>query len=169
MEQNLLSNWARHDKESYQRLRSEVDTWTNNYILSAPIAGKVALHQIWSEKQHVNINTPLMSIIPDSSGLVGRANLPIVGSGKVVIGQKVNIELLAFPRQEYGMLEGRVEKIALLRQGKNLIIEVSLPNGMLSNYKKQLAFRPNMEGQAEIITKPRRLLQRFLDSMFGGK
>jgi multidrug efflux pump subunit AcrA (membrane-fusion protein) len=156
-------------KESYQRLRAEVDAWTNNYILSAPIAGKVALHQIWSEKQHVNSGTPLMRIIPESSGLIGRANLPVIGSGKVEVGQKVNIELLAFPRYEYGMLEGKVENIALLQQGKSLTIEVSLPNGMTSNYKKQLAFRPNMEGQAEIITKPRRLLQRFLDSMFGGK
>ena len=156
-------------KESYQRLRSEVDIWTNNYILSAPIAGAVAFHQLWSEKQHVNTGTALMSIIPESSGLLGRANLPVIGSGKVAIGQKVNIELLAYPRHEYGMLEGRVEKIGLLQQGNTLAIEISLPKGLISNYKKQLAFRPNMEGQAEIITKPRRLLQRFLDSMFGGK
>lgn len=156
-------------KEYYQRLHAEVDTWISNYVLVAPIDGQTAFHQIWSERQYLNAGAVVMSIVPDSSGLLGRITLPVHGSGKVAVGQRVNIELLAYPRHEYGMLQGKVEKIALLAQDDNLSVEISLPKGMSTNYHKQLAFRPNMQGQAEIITQPRRLLQRIVDGVLGGR
>jgi HlyD family secretion protein len=156
-------------KEFYQRLRAAVDTWLSSYIVTSPIAGEVAFLQLWSERQYVKEGTALMSVIPKGEGLIGRLTLPVQGSGKVELGQKVNVELLAFPRHEYGMLQGKVEKISLLPQNNSLIVEISLPSGMKTNYKKQLSFRPNMQGRAEIITKPRRLLQRLLDLMFAGR
>lgn len=156
-------------KESFQRLRAEVDTWLNQYVVVAPIEGRVAFHRIWSDRQYLQAGETLLSVIPDSSGLIGRMTLPVQGSGKVEVGQRVNIELLAYPRNEYGTVEGRIEKIALLAEDGHLAVEVSLPNGMQSHYNKSLAFRPNMQGSAEIITRPRRLLQRVVDNALGGR
>ena len=40
-------------------------------------------------------------------------------------------------------------------------LEVELPDGLVTSYKKKLEFTPEMQGTAEIITEDIRLLERF--------
>jgi multidrug resistance efflux pump len=154
-------------KDFYQRLSAAVDTWIISYVLIAPVDGEIAFQDLWSERQYVQVNTALMTVIPLGNNLIGRISLPVQGSGKVEIGQRVNVALQAYPRQEYGTVDGVVKKISLLPKDNKLRIELSLPKGLETSYKKKLSYRPNMSGQADIITKPRRLLQRLIDLILG--
>ncbi len=156
-------------KESYQGLLAEIEAWYNNYVLKAAVDGKVAYAQLWNERQYINVGTTVMRILPPQDKIVARVLLPIQGSGKVEKGQLVNIELAAFPRNEYGLLKAKVQEIGILPQENSLVVEVALQNGMQTNYKKDLPFRPNMQGRAEIITKPRRLIERLLESLWKGQ
>jgi multidrug efflux pump subunit AcrA (membrane-fusion protein) len=156
-------------KESYQGLLAEIEAWYNNYVLKAAVDGKIAYAQLWNERQYINAGTTVMRILPPQDKIVARVLLPIQGSGKVEKGQLVNIELAAFPRNEYGLLKAEVKEIGILPQENSLVVEVALQNGMQTNYKKDLPFRPNMQGRAEIITKPRRLIERLLESLWQGQ
>ncbi|GHT47636.1 hypothetical protein AGMMS49965_25760 [Bacteroidia bacterium] len=40
-------------------------------------------------------------------------------------------------------------------------VEISLPDGLLTTYKKELPYLPNMQGQADIITEDISLLERL--------
>lgn len=156
-------------KESYQGLLAEIESWFNNYVLVAAVDGKIAYAQLWNERQYINSGTTVMRILPQNDQIIARVLLPIQGSGKVKKGQLVNIELAAFPRNEYGLLKAEVKEIGMLPQENSLVVEVMLTNGMQTNYKKDLPFRPNMQGRAEIITKARRLIERLLESIWKGE
>ena len=44
----------------------------------------------------------------------------------------------------------------------NVLIDVSLPNGLTTSYNKQIVFQQEMSGTADIVTKDLRLLERLL-------
>lgn len=97
-----------------------------------------------------------------TSRTIGKLELPIRGSGKVKVGQSVNIKVDNYPYLEYGMLYGKIESISLVATDNNYSVEVSLPKGLVSNYGKKLEFSQEMKRSAEIITEDLRLIERFL-------
>jgi HlyD family secretion protein len=68
---------------------------------------------------------------------------------------------------EYGMVRVEITNISLVPVTQNdaqgYILEVYFPNGLVTNYGKELAFGQQMQGTAEIITEDLRLLDRFLN------
>ena len=81
-------------------------------------------------------------------------------------GQKVNIRLQNFPENEYGILRGTVKNISLVpvqtgEAAANYSVEISLSNGLITTYKKELPYLSDMQGQADIITEDISLLERF--------
>lgn len=44
----------------------------------------------------------------------------------------------------------------------NLLIDVSLPNGLESSYNKEIVFQQEMSGTADIVTEDLRLIERLL-------
>lgn len=42
-------------------------------------------------------------------------------------------------------------------------MEVELPNGLQTNYKKKLPFSQEMQGVAEVVTEDVRLIERFFN------
>ena len=149
------------------QLKTGIQDWELNYVLKAPIDGKVTFSKYWIENQNVSAGEEVFTIVPDSAFVViGKATLPVARSGKVKTQQKVNIHLDNFPDNEYGILKGKVENISLVpsqtNQVLNYTVEVSLPNGLTTTYKKKLPFLPNMQGQADIVTDDLSLLERFI-------
>ena len=94
--------------------------------------------------------------------VVGRMQVPSVISGKIVPGEKVLIKLDNYRFQEYGIVGGRVQSISLAPDEKgNYYVDVILPNGLKTSYNKTLPFDKELKGNAEIITKDLRLIERF--------
>ena len=149
------------------QLRTNIQEWELNYILQAPIDGKITFATYWIENQNVSAGEEVFTIVPSSSNMViGKAMLPIARSGKVKTGQKVNIRLENFPENEFGILRGRVKNVSLvpvtIGEQAYYALEITLPDGLLTTYKKELPFLPNTQGQAEIITEDISLLERFI-------
>ncbi|WP_298650356.1 hypothetical protein [uncultured Proteiniphilum sp.] len=108
---------------------------------------------------------------PSSYFIFGKALLPIARSGKVKIGQKVNIRLENFPENEFGILEGQVKNISLVpisagqaateNAAEYYTIDIILPDRLTTTYKKELPYLPHMQGRADIVTEDISLLERF--------
>jgi HlyD family secretion protein len=151
----------------FLQLQTEILSWELNYVLQAPIGGKVTFTNYWIENQNVNAGNEVFTIVPDSaSQIIGKAMLPVAHSGKVKEGQKVNIRLQNFPENEYGILRGTVQHISLVpaQSGETVYysVEIALSNGLITTYKKELPYLSNMQGQADIITEDLSLLERFI-------
>jgi len=149
------------------QLITGIEDWKLNYVLQAPIDGKITFTNYWVENQNVTVGGAVFTIIPNGTiPMIGKALLPVARSGKVKEGQKVNIRLQNFPENEYGILRGTVQHISLVpaQSGEAVYysVEIVLTNGLVTTYKKVLPYLSNMQGQADIITEDLSLLGRFV-------
>ena len=89
--------------------------------------------------------------------------MPVRGSGKVKIGQKVNVKFDNYPYMEYGMVRGIVKNISLVPTDNIYMVELAFPEGLVTNYQISLEFSRELQGSAEIVTDDLRLIQRFFN------
>jgi multidrug resistance efflux pump len=151
-------------EEAYLNLRAQIRIWENKYLLISPIDGIVTFTRFWSKNQSVVEGEPVLNVVPETPGnYIGRINLNMQRSGKVKIGQVVNIKLSGFPYLEYGMVRGTVKTKSLVPAENSYIIEVSLSQGLVTLYGKKLEFTQNMQGTAEILTDNLRLIQKIIN------
>jgi len=157
-------NLQRNVTQAFFQLKKAIKDWELNYVLRSSIDGKVSFLQLWSANQTVNSGDNVFVVIPtNESGYIGKVKAPAQNSGKIKIGQKVNIRLANYPDREFGIIIGNIKAISLTpdKEG-NLLINVSLPNGLATSYKKQILFQQEMSGTADIVTEDLRLIERLL-------
>lgn len=151
-------------QQSYTSLTNSVFSWKKTYLLIAPIDGKVTFTNTREVNQNVVSGDIVMTVVPlEKSELTGNIILPMQGAGKVKIGQPINIKFDNYPYMEFGMVKAQVKNISLVPTETNYIVEVSFPDGLITNYGKTLAFSQQMSGTAEIVTEDLRLIERFLN------
>jgi HlyD family secretion protein len=149
------------------QLKTEIQAWELNYVLSAPFDGTITFTNYWVENQNVVSGSEIFTVVPENDfSIIGKAMLPIARSGKVKTGQQVNIRLANFPENEFGILRGTVQNISLVPSQSNgtiyYTVEIRLPDKLITTYRKELPYLPNMQGQADIITEDISLLERFI-------
>ncbi len=171
-----LTNFKLHRKErlqqlktsvlsSYLALTSKISRWKQHYLVSAPMTGQVSFSKYWSANQHVTQGDVILSVANKSDEIIGKIQVAPVGAGKIEVGQRVDIELVGFPAIEYGHLVGQVKSISLVPGEQGYLVDISLPNELATTYNKTLPFTPNLIGDAKVITKEKRLLERFFDNI----
>ncbi len=159
-EVNLESDKA----QAFYQLKKVIKDWELSYVIRSSIAGKVSFLQFWTENQTINAGENIFSVIPTvERGYIGKLKAPTLNSGKIKIGQQINIRLDNFPDREFGILKGEVKNISLVpdKEG-NLLIDVALLNGLKSSYQKNIPFHQEMKGTGDIITDDLRLIERLL-------
>jgi HlyD family secretion protein len=150
-------------RKSFNRLNAALMQWTQDYLIVAPINGQVTFNKFWTVNQNINAGEKIISIVPaDSSGIIGKLTMPVYRSGKVRPGQKVNIRFDNYPYMEFGMVSGCVEKISVVPADNTYSVDVSFPNGLITNYQIDLPFVQMMRGKAEIVTQDSRFLERII-------
>jgi multidrug resistance efflux pump len=149
---------------SLNNLKAAVAAWEQSYLLVAPVSGGVTFNKFWSENQNVEAGEKVLTIIPTEAGsLVGKIRLPTEGAGKVKPGHQVNIQFDNYPHLQYGMVKGYVSNISKVPDDDYYTVEVELPTGLRTYYDYDIPVSQNMQGQAEILTDPMRMLQRVLN------
>lgn len=150
--------------QSFYNLKKTIKDWELMYVLKSSEAGKVSFLQIWTANQSITAGEPVFAVIPAlEKGYIGKLKAPALNSGKIKIGQRVNIRLANFPDSQYGMLQGLIQNISLTpdKEG-NLLIDITLPKKLETSYHKKIVFQQEMSGTAEIITEDLRLIERLL-------
>lgn len=153
-------------KNQALELSAEIQTWEMNYVLKSPVCGKVSFNNYWSEHQNVIVGEDVFNIIPVNNIPIVKAFLPMTRSGKVKVNQKVNLHCENFPDNEFGVIKGVVENISLLPSVSDnttaYVVEIYLPDGLMTSYKKELPYYPEMKGKAEIVAEDLSLFQRIM-------
>ncbi|MTI31233.1 HlyD family efflux transporter periplasmic adaptor subunit [Xanthovirga aplysinae] len=170
---NSLENQQREKRENLKSslqdelklLQSQLNAYKKNYLIISPVEGKVAFSSYWSNNHVVTAGDEMMAVVPFTKTIFGQLEAPVQGSGKLEIGQQVNIKLDNYPFAEYGMLHGQIEGISLLPRNNVYKIRVAIPQNLETTYKKELVFRQNMTGVAEIVTQDLRLIERVFNQI----
>lgn len=149
--------------QSLHQLKTSIRNWELNYVLRSRIKGKVSFLNYWSKNQTVKQGDLVFTIIPlKNLEYIAKLQTPAQNSGKIEVGQKVNISLQSYPETEFGILEGNVKNISTLPNKEGFyIIDVSLPQELVTSYGEKLNLKQEMPGTANIITEDMRLIERF--------
>lgn len=149
--------------QAFNQLKKSIRIWELMYVLKSNIKGKVSFLNVWNENQTVNQGDLVFTIIPsENADFIAKLKAPSQNSGKIKIGQKVNIKLENYPYTEFGMLVGTVRNISLIPDKEGFyLIDVNLPEKLITSYNKEIIFKQEMSGVAEIITEDLRLIERF--------
>lgn len=156
-------NFASQTLQLFEQLRRSLREWEQSYLVVSSTDGIASFQQFWGENQFVKRGDHILSILPDNKkALIGRMFVPATNSGKIAKDEKVLIKLDNYRFQEYGIVEGRVQNISFTSDEEgNYYVDVLLPKGLRTSYKKTLPFDKELKGNAEIVTQDLRLIERF--------
>ncbi len=164
--QEQVNNLQIQLKSAYDVLKSEIEAWELLYLFKSPIEGVVSFSKIWSKNQNIAAGEVALTVVPEEpSKIIGKLQLPIVGSGKVKTDQMVNIKFNSFPYMEYGTVQGKIASIALVPQEEFYLVTVEIPQNLITNYGRELPFSQQMNGTAEIITENISILGRLFNPL----
>lgn len=151
-------------KNATEQLIAQLTSWEQQYLLKSPVNGKVTFLSVWSQNQNVEAGKSIFVVAPDKMSVpVGQASLPLQGSGKVKPGQKVNVRLNNYPDQEFGYVTGKVISVSPVPTAEGMyVVDIAFPEGLRTNYGKELPMTQEMKGSAEIVTKDLRLIERLI-------
>ena len=154
-------------KESINKLLGAIDTWKQNFLLKAPIDGKVSMPNNWSENQFVPQGTEIMAILTSESSdeKFIQFLIPVSGSGKVKPDQKVILKFNNFPFKEYGTVGAKVVSVDDLPRNEKLQVNIELTNGLKAMKGQELPFSQEMQGTGEIITAKRSVFTRIFENI----
>ncbi|KIC61953.1 HlyD family secretion protein [Chryseobacterium taiwanense] len=155
-------NYSSQTLQLFEQLRKSLKQWEQTYLITSSTNGVASFQQFFGVNQFVKSGDPIVSILPDEKeAVVGRMSVPTVNSGKIIAGEKVLIKLDNYPYQEFGIIEGKVQNISLIPDSQgNYYVDVILSKGLKTSYNKTLKFDKELRGNAEIVTKDLRLIER---------
>ncbi|OQP57765.1 hypothetical protein A3860_09060 [Niastella vici] len=142
-------------------LKSSVDQWIKRYVLQSPIDGEVSLVIQLQENQFIQQGRLIGFINPRDSRFYAETYLPQQNFGKIATGAKVQLRVDAYPYQETGILNGKLDYISNVASDSGFLATIQFERGLTTNNKFTIPYKNGLRAQAIIITKDMRLLQRL--------
>ena len=154
-------------KTSINDLLGAINTWKQNFLIEAPLDGKVSMPINWSRQQFLEQGKEIMAIITSDStdGKFIQFLIPIAGSGKVEPGQKVIIKFDNFRYKEFGTVAAEVIDVDELPRDNKLQVNIKLTDGLNAMKGKEIKFSQEMQGTGEIITAKRSVFTRIFENI----
>ena len=146
--------------------------------LRSPVDGIVQDLAVRNVGEVVTAAQPVVSIVPSGTPLVVEAYLPDAHMAFVHVGQTARVKVSAYPFEQYGALQGVVQKIspdavspngsgkALAGAGLSYRVHITVPHPYLMVHGVSVKMRPGMTVSANINTGRRRIIQFFLGPLF---
>jgi HlyD family secretion protein len=160
-----LENQIQQQKDIFiqalNTFKSQVDNWKRNYLLIAPIDGAVSFSSFIQENQQLRQGQVVCYINPGNTNYYVEALISQYNFGKIKTGQPVLLKFSAYPYQEFGSVKGVIEIINSTPSDSGYMAKVSLPEGLMTNYRKQIHYKTGLSLEADIITENMNLLQRL--------
>ena len=162
---------ARRERDRARSALLQQTTREQDLVVRSPIAGIIQDLAVTAPGQAVSANTPLMSIVPVGVELLVEAVVSNADIGQVVPEQKSSVKVKAYDFLRYGVLDGRVERIAAdatqdprtLHHGYTVIIRTD--RAYLSDGEARMAVHPGMEAQVEMHIGKRSILSFLTDRL----
>lgn len=151
-------------RQAYSLLQQRLSEWKQDNLLISNIDGVVVLPPDLRDQQLVLTGNLLATVLPlNPLGILGRIDLPVQGSGKVKVGQRVIVKFANYPFHEFGAVLGVVSRKGRIVEergnDKVIPIEVSFPDRLLTTTGIRLEAGADMVGSAEIVTEEKRLVE----------
>ncbi|MCC5651689.1 HlyD family secretion protein [Nostoc sp. XA013] len=140
-------------------------------VVRSPIDGVIFELPTTKAGAVVQIGQRIAQIAPEHAGLVLKANMPNTESGFMKVGMPVKIKFDAYPFQEYGIVEGKVNWISPDSKSRETPqgnietyeLEITLKQPYIKNGDKHIPLTAGQTATAEVIVRQRRMIDYMLD------
>jgi multidrug efflux pump subunit AcrA (membrane-fusion protein) len=151
--------------EALNTLKAQLDDWKSKFLLIAPVAGKISFAEFLQENSQIKIGQTVCFVNPENTEYYARIFIPQNNFGKIKTGEQVLLKLNAYPYREFGIIKAKLDFISAIPTDSGFVAKVILPNGLVTNYKKQLQYKEGLTAQAEIITADEQLSDRLFNEL----
>jgi multidrug efflux pump subunit AcrA (membrane-fusion protein) len=151
--------------QAINTFKAQLEDWKNKYLLLAPIAGKVSFSDFLQENSQIKLNQTICFINPENITFYARIYILQNNFGKIKVGEDVLLKLNAYPHKEFGIIKAKLDFISTIPSDSGFVARVNLPNGLTTNYNKQLQYKEGLSAQAEIITADLKLSDRLFNEV----
>jgi multidrug resistance efflux pump len=152
-------------KTSIGTIQNSINDWEKNTAWIAPFDGKILFNKQLNISSFYPAGDASLVIVPKGNYFTGLMKVPNQGAGKIEKGQKVFIEIKDFQKNDYGMIEGKVKSITSISKNDQYEVEIQLPKKLITTYNKEIPLKAQLKGTAKIITKNKRLIERFFEKV----
>lgn len=152
-------------QQALNTLKAQVDDWKNKYLLIAPIPGRLAFADTLEEQVEIKLGQTICYINPGNAMYYATVLIPQNNFGKIRRDEKVLLKLTAYPYREFGTVTGKLSFVSSIATDSGFTAKIILPQGLATNYNKQLTYREGLSAQAEIITQEQNLSDRIFYSI----
>ena len=148
---------------AWESTKTAVKEWKQTYLLQSPITGCVSYNNLWKINQNIVSGDNAFAIISTKNKQpIGKAKIPVAGSGKVKVGQRINIQLDGYPYLEYGFLTGHITSVASMPDKDTYTATFELKNSQSTSYGKVIRQTGDLSGTGEIITDDLSVAERLI-------
>jgi len=148
-------------EQALQTLKSNVDDWKHQYILTTPITGTIFFSLPLQQNRFLEQGKLLGYINPPDSRFYAQVYLPQNNLGKIDTGMQVQLRFDAYPYEEVGFIKGKLNYISKVASDSGYLATVQLDNGLQTNLHRTIQYKSGLKADALVITKNMRLLQRL--------
>jgi len=162
-------------KDSIQSFRHQIDQLQlaiDKQSIHAPIAGMVHMVKELNSGDIVQPGEELLSIIPVNESMYKMSiAVPNHEIGQIAVGQEVDMNFHAFPKQSFGSLVGTVQSIStdstIQQDGRSYYtVEASISNTPLVNRKGENGeLRVGMTAEAYVVTDSKKIIHYLLEKI----
>src|SRR5690606_10659738 len=162
-------------KDSIQSFRHQIDQLQlaiDKQSIHAPIAGMVHMVKELNSGDIVQPGEELLSIIPVNESMYKMSiAVPNHEIGQIAVGQEVDMNFHAFPKQSFGSLVGTVQSIStdsiIQQDGRSYYtVEASISNTPLVNRKGENGeLRIGMTAEAYVVTDSKKIIHYLLEKI----
>jgi HlyD family secretion protein len=165
LDRQIVQQKSMFAQEIYS-LKSAIDEWKKNYLLTASASGTLFFSGILQEKQTVSAGQELFLIQPKSTKFFGELEITQRSFGKIVEGQHVLVRFRGYPYSEFGSVSATIDYLSDIPVRDSLFFaKVEFPYGLNTNYGYELIPKNGMTGTAEIITQDMRFINRIYNNL----
>lgn len=157
-----LARQSRGAEEARQSLQAQLDQWEALHVVTAPHAGQVWFLPAAVHRQHVAAEQPLMMVLPRRWKATARIDVPLHRAAQLVVGQDVVVELVEYPKSEYGTLRGKVARVSPMARDDRYVVDADLSFDAAGKIR---SLKPGTTGVARIVTRDRSILARLFERL----
>lgn len=135
-------------------------------MLRAPADGIVDQLLPISAGSLVGIGTALMRILPTSRGLELEGRFSTKDAGSIVVGQRANIHIDAFPSERFGVLKATIsykslDSVRTDDGGWAYVVRATPDHSYLDANGRRIELLPGMTARVDAVTDQRRIISYF--------
>ena len=160
-------------KQQIEQLNSQ-----RTYVLRASRAGIVTNLQA-IKGQQVNVNTPMLSLLPLDNQIEAKLLVPVRAVGFVKASQAIEIRYDAFPYQKFGLYSGEIANVSdsVILPGELgvspipikepvYLVRAQLAEQFVSGYGQSMALKSGMTLSADIKLANRSVMEWLLEPIY---